>query len=684
MKIIKIFLASSIEELKFDRIEVGDFFRRLYDIYNNGEIKIQLIKCEDFDQSIVNGGKQDYLDKEICESELCCFLFFRKIGDYTRHEFEVALDSYKRNDKPKIVTYFKYVTSIDEVNDEIHDFMNMLDEQLHHYYSTYNHIDTLKLDMLMQLKLLKIGYPEMSISNGELTVNGQSVTDIKNVPIILGNEALRKLSEQKKDLGAKLAERRILYLEDPTEENERAFFEASAELNAVSKRLTEIENDTLKLITSIAEISSGNKCITNRQKQALKYYNSGDYIRAQRVLTDSERECELERAQNRIDVSKSEIQGYIEENLLWIKAEIARGLTESSAKKICAKYEKSAELVWKHGLDTDVIYEYAGYLYNQKDYAGAVKVAEKLKWHYSEPGSAVSEEKRGDLSNLLGMLYYTMQRYDDALKEYLQALDIKENCSDSSEIYERDIAMIYNNLAALYNGMDNAEKAEQMYLTALGIRMRLAAKNPALFEQDLARSFNNLGVFYSRIGKYKDSKKAHIKAFEIRKRLAEAYPESFMPALARSYNNIAELCCRMQDYEEAERAHLAAIDIRKKLVEKNPEANEADLAISYNNLGALYGKMKKEQSAEKAYIAAIEINKKLAKNNPEVFYPKLATCCYNLAMLYIDTKAYAKAKVVLQEEVELLDKLSEKAPEKYQSQIKTAKSFLELISKIGG
>ena len=683
MKIIKIFLASSIEELKFDRIEVGDFFRRLYDIYNNEDIKIQLIKCEDLEQSIINGGKQDYLDKEIRESELCCFLFFRKIGDYTRHEFEVALDAFKRNDKPKIVTYFKYVTSIDEVDDEIRDFMNMLDTELHHYYSTYNHIDTLKLDMLMQIKLLKIGYPEMSISDGELTVNGQTVTSIKNVPIILGNEALRKLTEQKIALGAKLAERRIIYLDDPCEDNERAFFEASAELNAVSKRLTEIENDTLKLITSIAEISGGNKCITHRQKQALQYYNSGDYIRAQRVLTDSERECELERAQKRIDVSKSEIQGYIEENLLWIKAEIARGLTESSSKKIRDKYEKAAALVWKHGLDTDVVYEYACYLYNQKDYAEATEAAEKLKWHYGKPGSEVSDEKRGDLFNLLGMLYYTAQRYGEAEREYLAALDIKEKCCGSSEVYERDVAMIYNNLAALYNSMDDNEKAEQMYLSALGIRIRLAERNPALFEQDLARSFNNLGVFYSRVGKYVESKKAHLKAFEIRKRLAETYPDSFMPALARSYNNIAELCCRMQDFEEAEKAHLIAIEIRKKLVEKNPEANEADLAISYNNLGGLYSKMQKDQSAEKAYLTAIEINKKLAKSNPDVFYPKVATCYYNLAMLYIDIKAYAKANVVLHEELSLLEKLSEKDPKKYQSQIKTAKSFLELISKIG-
>ena len=93
MKKIKIFLASSIEDLKEDRLQVGDFFRQLNEIYFDSGIHFSLIKCEDYDNSIVSGGKQREYDREIAESELVFFLFFRKVGDYTRHEFEVALEA---------------------------------------------------------------------------------------------------------------------------------------------------------------------------------------------------------------------------------------------------------------------------------------------------------------------------------------------------------------------------------------------------------------------------------------------------------------------------------------------------------------------------------------------------------------------------------------------------------------
>jgi len=117
MKKVKIFLASSIEDLKEDRLHVGDFFRQLNEIYFDSGVHFSLIKCEDYDNSIAAGGKQSEYDREIEDSELVFFLFFRKVGDYTRHEFETALESFKSKAKPRIITYFKYVTNINDATD---------------------------------------------------------------------------------------------------------------------------------------------------------------------------------------------------------------------------------------------------------------------------------------------------------------------------------------------------------------------------------------------------------------------------------------------------------------------------------------------------------------------------------------------------------------------------------------
>ena len=53
----------------------------------------------------------------------------------------------------------------------------------------------------------------------------------------------------------------------------------------------------------------------------------------------------------------------------------------------------------------DVLYEYASYLYEQKNYPKGIKVAEKLKYLYDDPEGEVSEKDKAKLFNLLGILY---------------------------------------------------------------------------------------------------------------------------------------------------------------------------------------------------------------------------------------------------------------------------------------
>lgn len=252
MKKIKIFLASSIVDLKDDRLEVGNFFRQLNEIYLDRDVHFSLIMCEDYDNAIVIGGKQSEYDREIRESELVFFLFFHKVGDYTKHEFDTALKSFKSKGKPRIVTYFKYVNNIEEANSEIKAFMNMLDGELKHYYNTYGHIDTLKIGILMQIKLMKLDASEIKIQDGEVCLNGKSIVKIENVPLLNGNTTLRELTHKKRELQEKLSICRSAYWKDHSKQNEDAFFDASAALNKVSKQLTEVEKQTLEFMSNIA------------------------------------------------------------------------------------------------------------------------------------------------------------------------------------------------------------------------------------------------------------------------------------------------------------------------------------------------------------------------------------------------------------------------------------------------
>ncbi len=573
MKKVKIFLASSIVDLKYDRIEVGNFFRQLNEIYIDKGIHFSLIMCEDYNDSISTGGKQKEYDREIRESELVFFLFFRKAGDYTKHEFNVALEAFKTNEKPKIITYFKYVNTIDEVNSEVKGFMNILDCELKHYYNTYGHIDTLKLGILMQIKLLKLDDSEVKIQDGEVCLNGKSILKTENVPI-LGHETLKSLTKQKRELQNKLSVCRKAYLENPTKQNEDAFFDASAEINKVSKQLTEVEKQTLEFISSVVEMTSDGRILTYRQNEALKYYNVGDYDKAQAILEDPERENELKRAETRADISKKEIQGYVEETILWIETEMIKGIYTKSVEKIKEKYKIVVGLIEKHDLDKTPFYDYAYFLYHQNDFAAAIDIASKLQWYYTNPSAPAKEDNQAELLNLLGILHMNTQRYKEAEEFYIKTVEIYKSLSD---------------------------------------------KNPDAYEPSLAMSYYNLGDFYYNTQCYKEAEKAYIKAVEIYECLSNRNPDTYEPSLANSYNNLSILYYNTQRYKETEKAYIKVVEIYEHLCDKNPEKYELALANGYYNLGAVYSCQKNSEKMFELFKKALVIYEEMEKKYPGTY-----------------------------------------------------------------
>ena len=632
MKKIKIFLASSIEDLREDRVEVGDFFCQLNEIYLDSGIHFSLIKCESYDNSISLGGKQREYDREIRESELVFFLFFRKVGDFTRHEFEVALDAFQNCQKPKIITYFKTVTDAAEVAQEVQNFMRLLDGEIKHYYNTYGHIDTLKLGILMQIKLLKLDDSQIKLENGVVSLNGQPVAKAENVPMLHGNQTLRELTEQKRQLQQTLSRCREAYLADPTPENEAAFFDASAQLNQVSKQLTKVEEETMQLLTTVAEMTSDGRILTHRQKEAVKYFNQGDYTAVRTVLEDEERENELRRAEARAEVAKNEIQGYVEEERLLIKTQKAQGLTKESVRRILESYQKIAALVAQHDLEKSVLYDYAEFLERQNYFAEAITVAEKLQWYYANPSGKGKEYDKAALYNLLGILYSDTQRYREAKEAYGQALEIHR---------------------------------------------RLVARSPDAYEPDLAMSYNNLGILYSDTQRYREAEEAYGQALEIRRRLAARNPEAYEPALAASYNNLGILYYNTQRYREAEEAFVQALEIYRRLAARNPEAYEPALADSYNNLGILYSDTQRYREAEEAYGQALEIRRRLAARNPDAYEPALAVSLWNFAVLYQEQENWDALLAILQVALPLYEKLAKRDPARYQNKLEIIKEVLD-------
>lgn len=680
MKRIKIFLASSVEDLREDRLQVGDFFRQLNELYLDSGVHFSLIKCEDYDSSIVDGGKQQEFDREIRESELVFFLFFKKVGDYTRHELEVALEAFQNQTKPRVIIYFKYVNNIEEVEHEVHDFMQFVDREMKHYYNTYGNIDTLKLGILMQIKLLKLDRSEIKLENGAVLLNGQAVASCEKVPSLHGNQTLRELTEKRRQLQAALHQYRQTFLLDPTSENEAQFFNTSAELNRVSKQLTEVEKETMALLTTVAEMKADGRVLTHRQKEALKCFDRGDYTAVYSILEDVERENEYQRACQRADVAKKEIQGYVEEELLLIKTEMAQGLTVKRVQRILKSYRKISELVEKYDLQKEVLYEYAWFLHAQNQYTEAIAVAEKLRWHYSDPSCAVKEQDKAALHNMLGNLYCSIGRYDEAEKSHGRAMEIYTRLAErESEAYARSLASCYNNLSILYCRSRRYEKAEEAQYKAIDIYRRLSESNPSVYASDLAASYNNLGSIYGTIGLFKEAEDAYTRASEIYSALSDVNPDAYASDLALCYNNLGSVYASTWRCEDAEDHLRKAVEIRSRLAIHNPGAYEPDLAMSYNNLATLYRSIGRYRDAEQPQDKAVEIYTRLAARYPNAYEPNLAEVLWNTASICwrMGEKRREKYFWALHTVLPVYESLARKNPDRYERDVRIVRELLE-------
>ena len=89
MKKIKIFLASS-RELETEREKLADLICNLNCALEKLDIQILLVKWEYLDASMSSQHKQEDYNDKLKECDICISLFWKKLGEFTKIEFETA------------------------------------------------------------------------------------------------------------------------------------------------------------------------------------------------------------------------------------------------------------------------------------------------------------------------------------------------------------------------------------------------------------------------------------------------------------------------------------------------------------------------------------------------------------------------------------------------------------------
>jgi|GEM_PF-7131761 len=430
MTTIHIFLGSSLDELRLDREEMGNYVRMLNDVYIDRGVYIKLYECEYENAAMVKGRKQEEYNEEIRQSDIFLVLFYNKAGQYTIEEFREAYKQFQSTGAPAILTCFRQGEGY-APDQSVLEFMNELDEQIGHYFKRYTHIDSVKLTLLLQMKLMKLDVP-IELEESAVTVGGKQLLTLENIPMWAKNADFQSLKEryqacERAYLDAKAA------TTDPV--TDPVFLRASEQWNEAKKALRELEQELFSIALKIEE-KNNDGTLTERQRKAYELMEQGDSEGAGKIMDlreilDDAKDTEAWKQQEHEKVDQQankKLEQNVQELLLRIEILKTQVQNPSRFEEIQETFEEAVGIEKRNHLKKIAMRKYVLYLYDQNDYNDAIPLAKQYLNDVEQHGD---KKQIAGAANMLGLLYHDTNRLESAEQEYLRVKRRREQLADA-------------------------------------------------------------------------------------------------------------------------------------------------------------------------------------------------------------------------------------------------------------
>ena len=244
----------------------------------------------------------------------------------------------------------------------------------------------------------------------------------------------------------------------------------------------------------------------------------------------------------------------------------------------------------------------------------------------------------GRFFNNLANLYNNQGNYNEALKYYNLALEIKEKILGKDH---PSTATTYNNMARVYKAQGNYDEALKYYNMALEIREKNLGKD----HPSTATTYDNIAGVYKVLGSYDEALKCYNIALEIREeKLGKDHPST-----GSTYNNIAGVYREQGNYDES----LKFLNQASKICEKVYGVNHPSTATTYDNIAGVYKDQDNYDEALYYYNMALDIREKILGKD----HPSTATTYNNIAGVYTKQGNYDKAFKFLNQALEICEKI---------------------------
>jgi tetratricopeptide (TPR) repeat protein len=235
---------------------------------------------------------------------------------------------------------------------------------------------------------------------------------------------------------------------------------------------------------------------------------------------------------------------------------------------------------------------YAGnseYELARQEYASAITIQQQLV--RNDKGDRVFVSQLAETQANLGFLLDQMGDSTGAERSLRDAIQVMRPLAAShpGEVeYIHNLAIACNNLSYVLRGA-NAKAAERASEDAISILEESAKRigNRNVHQDDLALCYNNLAALKSQAGRWPEAIASHQHAIEVQEQMVRRSPSvvRYRSDLAVSLNNLGVAYCRAADPENADAAFSRARELFAELSTDYPDllSYQSSLAALLNN-----------------------------------------------------------------------------------------------------
>ncbi len=676
---ITVFLGTS-EELAEDQILMGDFFGELNRLTLSRGMYFRLVKWQ-WDGH--NDPLRDY-DSLVRESSLCLFLFLTSGGAEMERRFDAALKAFRSQGAPQIITWFKRVPRGGAVTPELDAFRQRLDQQLHHFYNTYEALDSVKLGMLLQVARdmdeENEGQETLAIEGNRACLWGIPLVNLSDVPVYQGWSSIHDVRRELIEGEAEYQRLRAAAIERPADVSVAAKLgRAAARRTELESALVQGERQFLEFMRDMARATAGE--LTERQRQAFRLAEQGRVDAAIAML--DEEEIARDRAAAEGDLALAD--AVREEALGRLRATVSEQLqladllgsqepTPELWERIGSILNDAATCELRYQLGYQAQLKLGSYLYRRNRSAEGIPHLERVAdWLLARGGGFSEQEARDAYWALLdlGRCWHDQHEWGRSLEVYDRLLAFVDQWRPTWRLWRADV------LSAKGQALVSAHRfveAASVIADALAGFKGLQGTGPRR-----AYCCNRLGIIYSHSGDKRLALDAYGQGIEIARGLPAGKGEANRLLLVTLLENRAHCLCDLNQNEEALRDIEEALPLERELAERDPALHRQSLASALVTCADAESNLRNFEDAERHYCEALALRRELYAQNAKRYTESLGVVLAELGRLYWLVGRSTEAEPLLRESIELRSPLYEREPLVYGTNLSITLSQLGAV-----